>query len=566
MSETAGTKTRGLFFFFLLATSLFRIPDVWRPVDGTTWNSWREVDVAAIARNFYREGMDILRPRIDWRGDGPGFVESELPLYPWSVAAAYRGFGYREELARVLSLALTLAASAFFFLLARDVLPRAGQAGALAFWVVNPLGVRMATSVQPEPLMAMALLGAIHFFRRWLSEGTGRSYGLALAFSVLAVLAKLPAAYVGLLFAALVLERFGLRGLRRFDVWAFAGTTALASLAWYLHARGLFLVYGNSLGASNEAYRLISLRGAMEGARWTIPGNLRNEVGGVWTVPGAVLGAAGLYLARREESGRFVAYWLGALAAFYAVAGRTTGQQWALYYHVSSVPAAALAVGLGSGAVAERLSQCELGPLARRWVVSATLAALAAAVFLGLAEHGLGRAGTVAAALALGGAALLVLRSLAPAAGPEPAGPGRRRCLCGLVGCLLLGGTLALEGRRVLAEAHPRPFEEPYACARKFAERVEAGALVAVSGGTPTIEGAQALDAPYYFFWMDRKGFSLSRHSAEDVEAFRARGARYLVLEREFLDRKPGFEEGVRGRYPLVAECRGNLLLRLAER
>ena len=563
MGETAKVHARGLFLAFLLATALFRLPDVWRPVDGSTWNSWREVDVAAIARNFYREGMNILYPRIDWRGDGPGFVESELPLYPWTVAQAYRWFGYREELARVLAFGLALAASAFFFLLAREVLRPAGLALALAFWVVNPLGVRMATSVQPEPLMALALLAAIYFFRRWLAAGTARSYGLALAFTILAVLAKLPALYVGLLLAALFLDRFGLRGLLRLDVWAFAGTTALASAAWYLHARGLFLAYGNSLGASNEAYRLITVEGVLGNARWTIPGNLRNEVSGVWTAPGVLLGAIGLYGARRQASGRFVAFWLGALAVFYAVAGRTTGQPWALYYHIASVPAAALAVGLGAEAVAELLSRCAVGRAATRWILLATLAAAAAAGVLGLGVRG-DLACTLAAAAALGGGAWFLLRALAPPAGPAPG--SARRCLAGLLGCLLVGGTLAAEGRRTWKEMHPRPFEEQYACAREFAGRVEPGSLVVASGGTPTIEGAQALDAPYFFFWMDRKGFSLAHHSLEDVEAFRARGAKYLVVEREFADRMPGFEERVRGRYSLVAECRGNLLLRLAGR
>jgi hypothetical protein len=55
----------------------------------------------------------------------------------------------------------------------------------------------------------------------------------------------------------------------------------------------------------------------------------------------------------------------------------------------------------------------------------------------------------------------------------------------------------------------------------------------------------------------------LARDSVRDVEAFRGRGARYLVVEREFFDRMAGFEETVRSRYPLVAECRGNLLFRL---
>jgi len=88
-----------LALFFLGAW--IRSLDVWRPVDGRVRESWRECDYAAVARNFYREGMNILYPRIDWRGDGPGYAEMEFPVIPWTMAALYKIFGYQEVLGRV---------------------------------------------------------------------------------------------------------------------------------------------------------------------------------------------------------------------------------------------------------------------------------------------------------------------------------------------------------------------------------------------------------------------------------------------------------------------------------
>ena len=40
-------------------------------------HSWRQTDTAAIARNL---------PQVDWGGSGPGYVESEFPIYTYSVA------------------------------------------------------------------------------------------------------------------------------------------------------------------------------------------------------------------------------------------------------------------------------------------------------------------------------------------------------------------------------------------------------------------------------------------------------------------------------------------------
>lgn len=33
--------------------------------------AWRQADTAAMARNFLEEGLDLLHPRVDWRGAGP---------------------------------------------------------------------------------------------------------------------------------------------------------------------------------------------------------------------------------------------------------------------------------------------------------------------------------------------------------------------------------------------------------------------------------------------------------------------------------------------------------------
>src|SRR5579863_5616932 len=91
----------------MLAAAVWAI-DLWRPFDGRTRASWREADDAAVARNFYREGMNVLYPRIDWRGNGPGFAEMEFPLFPWTIAALYETFGFHEVLGRILAYTFAL--------------------------------------------------------------------------------------------------------------------------------------------------------------------------------------------------------------------------------------------------------------------------------------------------------------------------------------------------------------------------------------------------------------------------------------------------------------------------
>ncbi|HEX9007526.1 MAG TPA: hypothetical protein VF889_09540, partial [Bacteroidota bacterium] len=89
---------------------ILRLVLPWHPADDRMLNGWRESDYTQLARNFDREGMNILLPRVDWRGDTPGYVEMEFPFIPWITAAAYRIFGYHEMFLRLISSACSIGA------------------------------------------------------------------------------------------------------------------------------------------------------------------------------------------------------------------------------------------------------------------------------------------------------------------------------------------------------------------------------------------------------------------------------------------------------------------------
>ena len=90
-------KVTLVFVCLFIAGAGLRAVNILRPVDTT---SWRESDIASIARNYLREGMNPLYPKIDWRGDGPGLAEMEFPIYPWLIAVCYKLFGIHEVIGR----------------------------------------------------------------------------------------------------------------------------------------------------------------------------------------------------------------------------------------------------------------------------------------------------------------------------------------------------------------------------------------------------------------------------------------------------------------------------------
>src|SRR5882724_11232359 len=62
--------------------------------------SWRQSDVASIARNFESNGFHFAYPQIDWAGDAPGYVGTEFPILPFVAAVCYKFVGVHEWIGR----------------------------------------------------------------------------------------------------------------------------------------------------------------------------------------------------------------------------------------------------------------------------------------------------------------------------------------------------------------------------------------------------------------------------------------------------------------------------------
>jgi hypothetical protein len=115
-----------------------------------------------------------------------------------------------------------------------------------------------------------------------------------------------------------------------------------------------------------------------------------------------------------------------------------------------------------------------------------------------------------------------------------------------------------LEGLQTARDLRPSAFTRLYACAEAFRPLIPEGARILVSGGPRADESGRpvAYNASYFFYWLDRKGFSLPAEdqTLEAVAALAARGAEYLVLEDAVLKARPGFKAELARAYPLLAD------------
>ena len=559
-----------IFVALFLAGAGLRAIDLWHPVDGTVRESWRECDMASIARNYYREDARFLYPRIDWRGNGPGYVEMELPVTPWATSVLYRIFGFHEVAGRVLVYAFALLTLVVFFRLALYVLPPNGAIAASLFFVLSPLAVRISNTLQPDALMFLTYVLAVLAFLRWLDTGRWRDYALTAGATALTILAKANAAHIGILFAVLLFQRDGWAALRRVRVWVLGLLSLVPPLIWYAYARGFWIHYGNSLGLSNE-YHWIGWDFFTNPA--FIKGIVISELFYVWMPAGVLVGLFGVIMRFRARPSQIALIWFAAVAAFYVLASRSMGSQWAIYYHVASVPPAALLFGVGTEALLTARWRPRLA-VAAPAVGAAVLAVLAV---IGRAHldmgFGAGPRLLAAAACAVGAFALLVLfaRSRGALSQVDPARPaGLPAKVVVSAMWFLVPLTLVLQVREVVGEAHPHYMQPAYDCARQFAPFVPSRALLLVSGGPCAHpDGSRvAFNEPFMFYWMDRKGFNIcdGSQTVPAVAGFASRGARFFVARKSALGLTPGFEDALRATYPVVSECPSFILFSLEPR
>ena len=153
-------------------------------------SSWRECDTMAMSRNFLLDGFDPLRPRVDWRGDTDGAVESEFPLYQMLVAASLVAFGEVEWPARLWSLlAMVWAGVALHRLLEWRTGPGPALVGTLVF-LGSAQAVLLGARVQPDGLSTALLLAGSAAFLDYLVFGRGAALWLAVVANALGVLQK----------------------------------------------------------------------------------------------------------------------------------------------------------------------------------------------------------------------------------------------------------------------------------------------------------------------------------------------------------------------------------------
>src|SRR6476660_213671 len=188
-------RAKWLLILILVAAFVVRMIGIDQPfID--PW-SWRQSDVAAIARNYLENGFHFSRPQIDWAGNERGFVGTEFPVLPFVAAFFYKSAGVQEWLGRIQGVVFFVGALPFFFGLVRRVFGETIALWATFFYAFAPLSIVTSRAFMPDmPSLSLALIG-LYFFVRWIEDGRFRRLILSAILISLALLIKVPMAIIG---------------------------------------------------------------------------------------------------------------------------------------------------------------------------------------------------------------------------------------------------------------------------------------------------------------------------------------------------------------------------------
>ncbi len=314
--------------------------------------SWRQSDVAAIARNFFEHGFRFGYPQIDWAGGSAGYVGTEFPILPFLAAICYKFAGIHEWIGRSQSVIFFAISLPFFFLLVRGTFGSTAAIWATLFYAFAPLNIFAGRSFMPDvPSLSLGIIG-LYFFLLWIRNPKPGSFYLSAIAISLSILVKVTSiVFVVPLASVLVGRLCQTPGVSRKRptiyraVAIFAAITLLPSAVWYWRAHQIADRFYPHHFFGAGGVRLESLSWYCDIAQQTATSSLTPVL--------AVMALTGLFVAPRGKYGCLFDWWLAAMVLFVVAVGYGNRHPW---YQLPLVPIAAAFAGAACNFLSPKIS------------------------------------------------------------------------------------------------------------------------------------------------------------------------------------------------------------------
>jgi 4-amino-4-deoxy-L-arabinose transferase-like glycosyltransferase len=322
--------------------------------------SWRQSDVAAIARNFFHNGFRFGFPQIDWAGSAAGYVGTEFPMLPFIAALCYKFAGVQDWIGRIQPVIFFAVSLPFFFLLVRKVFGTAASLWASFFYSFAPLDIFAGRSFMPDvPSLSLAIIG-LYFVVQWADTGecsrlfsAASAISLSLLIKITSVVILAPVLYIVLAKRADLGWRGRshteqTRGRRpRLHYALFAAIALLPSIGWYWHAYEIAREFHPHHFFGAGGVRTESFSWYWRITEQTLTSSMTPLL--------SMLGLLGICVpwARDQKYSRVFGWWLAAMIVFIVIVGYGNRHPW---YQLPLVPIFAAFAGAGCAFVASKIS------------------------------------------------------------------------------------------------------------------------------------------------------------------------------------------------------------------
>jgi 4-amino-4-deoxy-L-arabinose transferase-like glycosyltransferase len=197
------------------------------------YDSWRQSDTEAIARNFVEHRFNIFFPQLNYDGPLPNYVQLEFQITTFIIAILYKMFGYHYVLARIVPILFFMGSAYYVYLISKHYYNQATAWISLMLYGTFPLVILYSRAIMPESAALFFILGAFYFYSKWISEEKFILLLLSSIFTALAISQKVPTVFIGIPMICMAMVKYRFKMLIRGDLWLFAIIALLPPLVYF---------------------------------------------------------------------------------------------------------------------------------------------------------------------------------------------------------------------------------------------------------------------------------------------------------------------------------------------
>jgi len=282
-----------------------------------------------IARNFYSKNFNILKPEVDWNGNEPSVAEYELQITTFLTSILYIFFGVKDWVGRIIPIAFAVLSTIYIYKLIKLYFEEELALFTAFVYSILPLNVFFTRVLMPDSGMLFFSAASLYYFSSYIKKENNKEFILAIIFTSLAFLSKLPGLCILIPLAFVAFRRYKLKIISNKRVWLFfLITTAIPILYYaYMHYAADIKMFSYKIGTdkwgsikiwqSSLFYKTLFLRFR------TI----------IFTPLGLLLLVFGLFLNGRNA---FFHIWLFSVVLYFFATGK--GNQFHSYYQLPIIP------------------------------------------------------------------------------------------------------------------------------------------------------------------------------------------------------------------------------------